>query len=148
MPRLGLEKRGQLPKRQLCRTNAKTFKARNAALVSGLMSPFWNCLAPKHHHLRREQTCKGASKSYPPIQPVLMLQMNAQTLLRARMATRTVARRGFSTTRPQRDLFSPHHYPEGPRSNLPFNPKTRFFWLRYWTFMGRSIPPKLKKNTN
>jgi len=68
--------------------------------------------------------------------------MNAQALLRAKMATRVVARRGFSTTRPQRDLFSPYHYPEGPRSNLPFNPKTRFFWLRYWVFMSERHPPQ------
>ncbi|KIW52756.1 hypothetical protein PV05_08379 [Exophiala xenobiotica] len=60
--------------------------------------------------------------------------MNTQSLLRARMASQTIARRGFSTTRPRFD--SPFHYPEGPRSGLPFNPKTRFFWLRYWTFMG------------
>ena len=40
-----------------------------------------------------------------------------------------VARRTFQTTRAQ--LSSPYHYPEGPRSNLPFNPKTRFFWFRY-----------------
>merc|ERR1711939_583304 len=62
------------------------------------------------------------------------LKMNTQSLLRARMASQTIARRGFSTTRPRFD--SPFHYPEGPRSGLPFNPKTRFFWLRYWTFMG------------
>jgi len=67
---------------------------------------------------------------------LLTLQMNAQTILRARTATRQVARRGFSTTRPLYD--SPFHYPEGPRSNLPFNPKTKFFWLRYWGFMGKS----------
>merc|ERR1712000_738591 len=65
---------------------------------------------------------------------VLTAQMNTQSLLRARMASQTIARRGFSTTRPRFD--SPFHYPEGPRSGLPFNPKTRFFWLRYWTFMG------------
>ncbi|KAK3344863.1 hypothetical protein B0H65DRAFT_187570 [Neurospora tetraspora] len=40
-----------------------------------------------------------------------------------------VARRTFQNTRAQ--LSSPYHYPEGPRSNLPFNPKTRFFWFRY-----------------
>ncbi|EON68865.1 cytochrome c oxidase subunit VIIc [Coniosporium apollinis CBS 100218] len=33
-------------------------------------------------------------------------------------------------------MSSPYHYPEGPRSNLPFNPLTRFFWLRYWGFMA------------
>lgn len=45
-----------------------------------------------------------------------------------------IARRGFHTTRPQ--LGSPYHYPEGPRSNIPFNPLTRFFAVRYWGFMG------------
>ncbi|EYE97919.1 cytochrome c oxidase VIIc family protein [Aspergillus glaucus CBS 516.65] len=59
--------------------------------------------------------------------------MNAAVALRARMATSAVARRGFSTTRAQ--LGSPYHYPEGPRSNIPFNPLTRFFFLRYWAFM-------------
>lgn len=61
--------------------------------------------------------------------------MNAAVALRARMATSAVARRGFSTTRAQ--LGSPYHYPEGPRSNIPFNPLTRFFFLRYWAFMSR-----------
>lgn len=65
---------------------------------------------------------------------MLTAQMNAQTVLRARMATQTVARRAFSSS--ARRMDSPYHYPEGPRSNLPFNPKTRFFWLRYWTFMS------------
>ncbi|KAK5127536.1 hypothetical protein LTR85_006875 [Meristemomyces frigidus] len=46
----------------------------------------------------------------------------------------TVARRGFHTTRPQ--FSSPYHYPEGPRSNIPFNPLTRFFFIRYWGFMA------------
>ena len=50
------------------------------------------------------------------------------------MRFNTVARRGFSTTRPQ--LASPYHYPEGPRSNIPFNPMTKFFAVRYWGFMG------------
>ncbi|KAF3070369.1 hypothetical protein GL218_00834 [Daldinia childiae] len=31
--------------------------------------------------------------------------------------------------------LSPYHYSEGPRSNLPFNTKTRFFALRYWGYM-------------
>ncbi|KAI5784570.1 cytochrome c oxidase subunit VIIc-domain-containing protein [Geopyxis carbonaria] len=29
-----------------------------------------------------------------------------------------------------------YHYPEGPRSNLPFNPMTRFFAARYIAFCG------------
>lgn len=48
----------------------------------------------------------------------------------------TLGRRGFHSTRAQ--FASPYHYPEGPRSNIPFNPLTRFFWLRYWGFMGSS----------
>jgi len=51
----------------------------------------------------------------------------------ARAATRAVARRGFHTTRAQQS--SPYHYPEGPYTNLPFNTKTRFFGVRYWSFM-------------
>ncbi|KAJ5342016.1 Cytochrome c oxidase subunit VIIc [Penicillium brevicompactum] len=54
--------------------------------------------------------------------------------IRARMATSFVARRGFSTTRTQ--LGSPYHYAEGPRTNIPFNPLTKFFFLRYWGFMS------------
>ncbi|CAG8393979.1 unnamed protein product [Penicillium salamii] len=53
--------------------------------------------------------------------------------VRARMATSFAARRGFSTTRTQ--LGSPYHYAEGPRTNIPFNPLTKFFFLRYWGFM-------------
>ncbi|OAX84610.1 hypothetical protein ACJ72_01006 [Emergomyces africanus] len=49
------------------------------------------------------------------------------------MAT-TVARRGFHSTRSQ--MASPFHYPEGPRTNLPFNPMTKYFAWRYWGFMG------------
>ncbi|KAF2184334.1 hypothetical protein K469DRAFT_181459 [Zopfia rhizophila CBS 207.26] len=43
-----------------------------------------------------------------------------------------IARRGFQSTRAQ--LSSPYHYPEGPRSNLPFNPLTKWFAVRYWAF--------------
>jgi len=53
-----------------------------------------------------------------------------------RLAAMAAARRPFS--RSARQLGSPYHYPEGPRSNIPFNPLTRFFWLRYWGFMGES----------
>ena len=58
-------------------------------------------------------------------------QMLARPALRS---ANTIARRGFHTTRPQ--FASPYHYPEGPRSNIPFNPLTRFFAVRYWGFMG------------
>ncbi|EEH08806.1 cytochrome c oxidase subunit VIII [Histoplasma capsulatum var. duboisii H88] len=59
--------------------------------------------------------------------------MLAQSATRARMAT-SVARRGFHTTQPQ--MSSPFHYPEGPRTNLPFNPLTKRFAWRYWAFMA------------
>lgn len=63
---------------------------------------------------------------------VQMLSRSAMRMPTA--ANQIVARRGFSSTRMQ--LASPYHYPEGPRSNLPFNPMTRFFAIRYWSFMG------------
>ncbi|KAF4312958.1 putative cytochrome-c oxidase chain VIIc protein [Botryosphaeria dothidea] len=48
-----------------------------------------------------------------------------------------VQKRAFSATRAR--LSSPYHYPEGPRSNIPFNPLTKFFAVRYWTFMGEPL---------
>ncbi|KAL1877600.1 hypothetical protein VTK73DRAFT_8509 [Phialemonium thermophilum] len=63
-----------------------------------------------------------------------MLSRNALSRVAARVPSPTtaVARRGFQTTRAQ--LSSPYHYPEGPYSNLPFNTKTKYFGLRFWTF--------------
>jgi cytochrome c oxidase subunit 7c len=43
-----------------------------------------------------------------------------------------VSRRGFQTTRA--NLSSPYHYPEGPYSNIPFNPKSKWFPVQFWTF--------------
>ncbi|KAF7905020.1 uncharacterized protein EAF01_005542 [Botrytis porri] len=60
--------------------------------------------------------------------------MLSRAAVRASSSTSTVARRGFHSTRAQ--MGSPYHYPEGPRSNIPFNPKTKFFALRYWGFMA------------
>lgn len=60
--------------------------------------------------------------------------MLSRTAMRMPTVANTVARRGFSSTRMQ--LASPYHYPEGPRSNLPFNPLTKFFAVRFWGFMG------------
>ncbi|KAI5284145.1 hypothetical protein KEM52_003053 [Ascosphaera acerosa] len=58
--------------------------------------------------------------------------MFARSVTRASLANaNAVARRGFSTSRAQ---FS-GHYPEGPRSSIPFNPMTKYFFLRYWGFM-------------
>ncbi|KAH8714475.1 hypothetical protein BGZ61DRAFT_349571 [Ilyonectria robusta] len=56
----------------------------------------------------------------------------------SRAATRTttslVARRGFHSTRAR--LSSPYHYPEGAYSNIPFNPRSKWFGVGFWTFMG------------
>lgn len=51
-----------------------------------------------------------------------------------RTTTAVVGRRGFHATRSQ--LSSPYHYPEGPYSNLPFNPKKKSFVLLYWGTMA------------
>jgi Cytochrome c oxidase subunit VIIc len=61
--------------------------------------------------------------------------MMSRAGIRAANAARPlVNRRAFHATRAR--LASPYHYPEGPRSNIPFNPLTRFFWLRYWGSMS------------
>lgn len=65
--------------------------------------------------------------------------MLSRTAMRMPTVANTVSRRGFSSTRSQ--LASPYHYPEGPRNNIPFNPMTRFFAVRYWGFMGELTSP-------
>ncbi|KAA6410387.1 MAG: cytochrome-c oxidase chain viic [Lasallia pustulata] len=62
------------------------------------------------------------------------MSMLARSVIRASTAPSLVARRGFHATRAR--LSSPFHYPEGPRSNIPFNPLTKYFAFRYWTFMA------------
>ncbi|ROW06847.1 hypothetical protein VMCG_03964 [Cytospora schulzeri] len=49
-----------------------------------------------------------------------------------RTATQAAGRRGFHSTRSQ--MSSPYHYPEGPYSNLPFNPKKRGFPILFWGY--------------
>ncbi|KAK2028591.1 cytochrome-c oxidase chain VIIc [Colletotrichum zoysiae] len=59
--------------------------------------------------------------------------MLARAAARAVPKTRTVvARRGFQTTRAQ--MSSPYHYPEGPYTNIPFNPKSKWFGAGFWTY--------------
>ncbi|KAN0108124.1 Cytochrome c oxidase subunit VIIc [Hyaloscypha variabilis] len=60
--------------------------------------------------------------------------MLSRAAVRTSSTTSMVARRGFHSTRAQ--MSSPYHYPEGPRSNIPFNPLTKWFALRYWSFMA------------
>ncbi|CAI7628570.1 unnamed protein product [Penicillium pancosmium] len=62
---------------------------------------------------------------------ILLLQMYATPAIRARLAV--TGRRAFTTTRTQ--MGSPFHYAEGPRTNIPFNPLTKHFFWRYWSFM-------------
>lgn len=54
-------------------------------------------------------------------------------------ASKQFARRNFHAT-PTRAAY---HYPEGVRSNLPFNPLTKFFALRYIAFCGMVPPVRL-----
>jgi len=62
--------------------------------------------------------------------------MFARSALRVTPISSAVARRSFQTSTVR--LGSPYHYPEGPRSNIPFNPLTKFFYLRYWGYMGKT----------
>ncbi|CAK7219409.1 hypothetical protein SCUCBS95973_003812 [Sporothrix curviconia] len=56
-------------------------------------------------------------------------------LSRAAIRTSQAAgRRAFHST-PSR-FSSPYHYPEGPYTNLPFNPKKKSFVLTYWGSMA------------
>ncbi|SPQ20433.1 36cda4eb-2863-443a-8b90-3593cc815e0a [Thermothielavioides terrestris] len=61
---------------------------------------------------------------------------------RTAVAARSSVSRGLHTTRAR--LSSPYHYPEGPLSNIPFNPRKRGpgFTIGYWTFCvtGFSLP--------
>ena len=65
-------------------------------------------------------------------------QMFARNALRS---TTSVARR---SAQQQARNASFYHYPDGPRNNIPFNPKTRFFWFRYWGFMSKSCSRRAK----
>ncbi|KAI9793489.1 MAG: hypothetical protein M1816_007921 [Peltula sp. TS41687] len=51
-----------------------------------------------------------------------------------------LGRRGFHSTRSR--LGSQYHYPEGPRSNLPFDPLKKGFALKFWGFCltGYGLP--------
>ncbi|KAL2265282.1 hypothetical protein VTJ83DRAFT_6382 [Remersonia thermophila] len=62
----------------------------------------------------------------------------ARAALRA--PAQAVARRAFTTTTAR--LSSPYHYPEGPLSNIPFNPRKKGFAIKYWTYclVGFNLP--------
>lgn len=92
-----------------------------------------------HHSLHRQSPLAAPSLRSPHHHSTSQwLETIQLKLTLAKMLARnasTIARRGFSTSR---TLNSGAHYAEGPGSNIPFNPKTRFFWLRYWGFMSTS----------
>jgi cytochrome c oxidase subunit 7c len=55
----------------------------------------------------------------------------------SRSLTRSLLqRRPFHSSRARLAGDSPFHYPEGPRSNLPFNPRGRFFRVKYLAVVG------------
>jgi hypothetical protein len=70
--------------------------------------------------------------------------MLARATFRAAATPAAVARRGFQTTRAARGGHgptaagqSPYHYPEGPRSNLPFDPLKKGFAIKFWAYAGK-----------
>ncbi|PNP77763.1 hypothetical protein FNYG_08844 [Fusarium nygamai] len=80
-----------------------------------------------------------ASISHSPLLTVKLSRTEltpSQMLSRAaaRTTTSLVTKRGFQTTRAR--MSSPYHYPEGAYSNIPFNPRSKWFGLGYWTFMA------------
>ncbi|KAI0025874.1 hypothetical protein F4780DRAFT_233566 [Xylariomycetidae sp. FL0641] len=70
-------------------------------------------------------------RTHSPLRTDAFLSVKMQPAV-SRITTQLVARRAFHATRAR--LSSPYHYPEGPYSNLPFNTKTRFFAVRYWSY--------------
>ncbi|KFH48530.1 hypothetical protein ACRE_006740 [Hapsidospora chrysogenum ATCC 11550] len=76
---------------------------------------------------RSQSSCtKLRYRTYELIDP--RLQMYARAA--ARTTTSLVTRRGFHATRAR--LSSPYHYPEGPYTNIPFNPRSKWFGVGYW----------------
>lgn len=60
--------------------------------------------------------------------------MLSRTALRRTQLPALIARRGFHSTRAR--LSGGYHYPEGPLSSLPFNPRKKYFGIYYWSTMG------------
>ncbi|KAG6074534.1 hypothetical protein E4U16_003891 [Claviceps sp. LM84 group G4] len=67
-----------------------------------------------------------------PLSQQIVFKMLSRTAVRT--ANTLVTRRAFHATRAR--MSSPYHYPEGPYSNLPFNPRGKWFGVGYWTFMA------------
>ncbi|PSR97320.1 cytochrome-c oxidase chain VIIc-like protein [Coniella lustricola] len=49
-----------------------------------------------------------------------------------RATTQVAGRRAFHATRPR--MSSPYHYPEGPYTNIPFDPKKKGFPILFWGY--------------
>lgn len=101
--------------------------------------------SPSFHLAISTPQRQGTSTSEPltssqllsqPSRTELTLYSPLQMLSRAatRTTTSLVTKRGFQTTRAR--MSSPYHYPEGAYSNIPFNPRSKWFGLGYWTFMA------------
>lgn len=113
------------------------------------------CLRPSRSSIMHRSMLKPFNHIPLPTKSIISLSLDKVRLSRSstsfrltvqmigratRAAAPAISRRTFTSTRAQ--LASPFHYPEGPRSNLPFNPNTKFFAIRYWTFMSRRCTEK------
>lgn len=72
-----------------------------------------------------------------PDKPQMLSRTALRTTSKLSSSSHPLATRAFRTSAAR--LSSPYHYPEGPRSNLPFNPLTKYFYVRYWGTMGKYI---------
>ncbi|KAH3917205.1 hypothetical protein HBI56_120950 [Parastagonospora nodorum] len=93
------------------------------------MAP-WQTASTVVRHLRAARQLQNP----PNLHSITTANMLARATFRAASAPTLVARRGFQSTRAQ--MASPYHYPEGPRSNLPFDPLKKGFAFKFWGFMG------------
>lgn len=102
---------------------------------------------PLHHAPLPKKHIQSTSAPFPASQTPnwpspkahrVSVQMLSRAAVRA--TTRVAGRRGFHATRSQ--MSSPYHYPEGPYTNIPFDPKKKTFPLLFWGFCaaGFSAP--------
>ena len=73
---------------------------------------------------------------------ILICAANVEQMISSttsRSASRAlVHQRNFATSRIR---YREHpHYPEGPRSNIPFDPLHKYFAFKFWGFCGTSAP--------
>src|SRR4051794_20906832 len=97
---------------------------RRAKVTSSNQSTSEHLQLRARNHLR--QLFRGKQKlqlyKFWPLE-ITIGQMLSQSAFRTTSTTaRLVGRRSFTSSSTQ--FSSPYHYPEGPRSNIPFNPLT------------------------